>query len=382
MCGAAAVKSIIRESDRTAQEVGFSGKNMSRKPGTSKSRVSSAVGLRRSRRWLIWLIGGLAVLVVLMIVGSRMLDRWSVRAQALRLAQQGDLATAEPLLQQAAEYFPKDAEVAGALALAQKATGKLLVEAEPYFDRWCELDPENPLALRERFMIYQALRKRRQAVADGRRLLELEPNDHQLRQWVVELMLVTEQFADAEKLCRAGLIDRPGDPELRYLLALGYHYQGKSIKVDAALRELLDRYPSHFRGLLLQGIRLSEDEAHDRAIPVLRKALAGLVALEDQQNARYHLSRALAAVGQKQEARDLMQTWEQVRRADRLAQDSDQQLGNLAIQIQAAQALLKVGKAGQALQRVERVLQEDVHYPGAQELLAECQKAFTGQQRH
>ena len=98
----------------------------------------------------------------------------SLRARALHLSAHGHSAAAEPLLHEALQGRGDDLEVLQALALAQLEANKLS-ELDETLTRCCELRPDDPEPLKRLFELRLRLGRREQAIADGQRLLKLEP---------------------------------------------------------------------------------------------------------------------------------------------------------------------------------------------------------------
>src|SRR4051794_2512008 len=72
--------------------------------------------------------------------GLRWLAHQDERDEALRLAEKGPFAEAEPLLRRVLERSPRDAEVVRALALGY-LEARRFDETEDFLGRWCALRP-------------------------------------------------------------------------------------------------------------------------------------------------------------------------------------------------------------------------------------------------
>jgi len=238
----------------------------------------------------------------------------SERAKALQAAQLGHFREAEPYLRRSLENHPEDLEVVKALALGYFGEGRL-AEAETALSQWCQLRPDEVQPFKQRMDVRhrqaraaaaaaEQQRLMQEALADGRRALELDPEDSAVAQEVVWLMLQVGQLEEADALCRRCLQRQPGDPWLNYLLAKIAHGRGASTEARNLLDGLLRQYPNFPQGLLLRAILYNEANEPDKAIPLLRQVLA--LDRTQQKETRYHLSLALARTGQTEEAERVM----------------------------------------------------------------------------
>src|SRR5690348_101103 len=103
---------------------------------------------RGRRRWLLVVLGA-ATLGVGLFLGGRWLSLFLERHQALRLARQGQLADAEPVLQRALARDPDDYDAHQALAHGYFDAGQL-DKALSHANRSCALRPEDAGAFRLR----------------------------------------------------------------------------------------------------------------------------------------------------------------------------------------------------------------------------------------
>src|SRR5262245_23876247 len=212
-------------------------------PGASPLRSA------RRRRWLRW---GSTFAVFLGLCTAAWLGwrRWEMHRaaqEAVHMAQQGDFRDAEPKLRVALEYDPGNVELLRALALGLLGTGKL-AEADLVLTRWCQVGTEQaePYRLRMdlRHQNAQQLkpgaeqqRLKELALADGRRAIELDPEDDSVARNVVWLCLGSGRFEEADRVCRRCRERQPDDPWVVYLQARVCHARG----APAEARDLLDR---------------------------------------------------------------------------------------------------------------------------------------------
>jgi len=317
-----------------------------RPPGARRRATWAAVAVLAALGGVFWLAGS----------GS------GPREEGLRLAKQGKLAEAEPLLVRAIERDGDDAEVVAALALA-KLGGTDAEAADRHLSRWCELRPAEarPFQLRmdlrhrtARGMRLPADRVRMMelALADGRRVLELDPANDGVRREVVWLAMQVGRLADAEAECRRCLAAAPSDPWLNYLHAKALHAQGRRAEAEAALDPVVRAQPVFADALLLRATLHHEAGRPERAVPLLRQALEQKGC--PRRDCLYRLGLALAATGEAEEARkvlaevDLLNlTW---------AVTNDHFPNNPAMRVQIAEAMLGVGRASEANAELDAVL--------------------------
>lgn len=286
------------------------------------------------------------------------------RDEALTLAKHGRLAEAEPLLLAALERDGSDAEVVAALALV-KLGGTDAASAEQYLTRWSELRPAEarPLHLRmdlrhrtARGMVLHAdrIREMESALADGRRVLELDPANDAVRREVAWLALQVGQYLDAEAECRRCLTVAPFDGWLNYLLAKICHGQGKRAEAEAAVDPVVRAQPRFTDALILRAILHHEAEHPEKAVPLLRQALA--LNGSPRRECLYRLGLALAATGQADEARKALAEVELLNLTGAVANDHFP--NNPAMRVQIAEAMLGVGRLADANAELDAILAE------------------------
>ena len=297
--------------------------------------------------------------------------RPSERDRGLALAKQHRYAEAEPLLTRALERDPRDLSVVVALAAAHVKQSKLVADAEPHISRWCALEPDNAQPFQLRMDLWQRLQRHDRALQDGLRILELEPKNDAVRQEVVRLLLLAGRFDDARRECRRCLDARPGDPTLLHFLAEIEHAQGHVPQALAVLEPLLAQHPQCRPAQLLRAILVAEGETPEKAIPLLRQVIAADPDPDNQQKARYHLSQALARCGQNDEATKVLAELRRWQHGRRLLTDSQQQPDNLALQVEAAAALLELGMSAEGLQMLDDVLRRAPNLSAAHRVLAD-----------
>ena len=328
----------------------------------SNPRRPNPVGPASGIRWRVVLA------VAALLLGATIYWRWDVttdrRDEALRLAKEGRLAEAEPLLLAAVERDGNDAEVVAALALAKLGDTDASA-AEQYLSRWCELRPAEarPFQLRmdlrhrvARGLVIQADRHRvmETALSDGRRVLEIDPANDLVRREVAWLALQVGRYADAEAECRRCLLAAPLDGWLSYLLAKICHAQGKRADAEAAIDPIVRARPDFAEALLLRAVLYYEAEQPDRAVPLLRQALA--LKGCPRRECLYRLGLALGAVGQADEARKAFAEVDLLNLTGAVANDHFP--NNPAMRVQVAEAMLGAGRLADANAELDAILAE------------------------
>jgi tetratricopeptide (TPR) repeat protein len=323
-----------------------------------------------SRIWWLAAIGVIAALsgVVVYWLWDSNSDR---RDEALRLAKQGHHAEAEPLLLAAFERNANDAEVVAALALI-KHGGSDPANGEKYLSRWCELRPSEarPFQLRmdlrhrsARGLSGQAdrLHMMETALADGRRVLELDPLNDAVRREVAWLALQIGRYAEAEAECRQCLADAPLDGWMTYLLAKICHAQGKRKEAETIIDPVVRAQPGFGDVLLLRAQLFYEADQPDRAIPLLRQALA--LPECPRRECLYRLGLALAATGQAEEARKTFAEVDLLNLTTAVTKEDFP--NNPAMRVQIAEAMIGAGRLADARAELEAIIAESPHFAPA-----------------
>jgi tetratricopeptide (TPR) repeat protein len=332
----------------------------------------------QGRRW--FLFGGLVAAVLALGAGAwlhwRRVEADRTRQQAIHLAKKGRFEEAEPQLRAALLRDANDVEVLKALALGLLGSERL-DEAELPLTHWCDLRPAEAQPYRLRMHLRhqtasqgkteaEQQRLEELALADGRHALELDPDDDSTAQNVVWLCLAAGRFEEADRWCRRCREQRPDDPWLLYLQARVCQARGENDQAGALLDALLGDQPQFTRGLLLRAVLYAEADEPDKAIPLLRQVIARDRA--HQQEARYHLSLALARTGHTEEAQQVMAEVQRDNLEQLVARTGH--ADSPAVQIRRAELLLNAGQAREALSLLQTILEEDPRHAGAHFLLA------------
>jgi predicted Zn-dependent protease len=342
----------------------------------SPSATSTSVARGHGHLWRVGLV------VAVLAVGGTAWLGWQrqagrrAAAEAVRLAQQGLFGDSEPRLRAALAYDPENVAVLKALALGLLGSERL-DDAEPVLTRWCELEPADAEAYRLR--MYQRHRASQQyrtdverlrlqelALADGRRVLDLDPDDDSAAREVVWLCLAVGRFDEADRVCRRCRERQPDDLWVLYLQARVCHARRADAEAQGLLDTLLARQPQYTRGLLLRASLYREAGEADKAIPLLRQVIDQEPGL--RREARYELGLALYRAGRAEEAERLMTELQRSNLEEVAAQAGH--TDTPAVRTRRAELLFGAGRAEEALALLQAVLREDPGYADAHRLLA------------
>jgi Tfp pilus assembly protein PilF len=192
------------------------------------------------------------------------------------------------------------------------------------------------------------------ALADGRRVLEIDSGNDAVRREVVWLALQAGQHELAETEGRRVLASSPTDTWMNYLLAKSCHARGKRTEAATLLDWVIRAQPGFADALVLRATLFHEAEQPDHAIPLLRQALTAKGV--SRRDCLYRLGLALGATGQTEEAGRVMAEVELLNLTG--AVTNDQFPNNPAMRVQIAEAMLGVGRLQDAAAELDAILAE------------------------
>jgi Flp pilus assembly protein TadD len=164
------------------------------------------------------------------------------RQEALRAAEAGNFAEAEPHLLRATLRDPRDTAVIRALALGYLKSERLH-DAELYFARWCELQPNDAEPFKRRLLLWAKLSHLLSEAEDAQRALQLEPDNRGLRLYLPMRLFTIGKVDEAERECQRSLKMLQGDPWLLLLQADIHGRRGRLEAATALLDQLAHDYP-------------------------------------------------------------------------------------------------------------------------------------------
>jgi tetratricopeptide (TPR) repeat protein len=288
------------------------------------------------------------------------------RVEGLRAARDGDFARAEPLLMQALERNPADAEVVESLARGHLAAAD--PRAAVHLAHWAKLRPDQPEPVRLRMEFCRKHKQREEAFADGKRLLDFEPDNQQLRRTVMNLAFSVGRFEEAEPLCRECIRRQPGDTGLLVMLAEIRRARGDLPGAAAVLDPILKDQPKLASALLLRATIHEEFGEPAKAVPLLREVMASDP--RRRATAVYRLSLALERAGRPDEARAALTELRRIQDVDTYAEAIRTQPDNLDLRVRLAESLLAEGDTQDGLNLLSGALALDPRFRPAHRALA------------
>lgn len=308
---------------------------------------------RRRKKWVLLLLALAGVGIGCWYV-ARARSRAAERLLLLQAARdhQPDAATR---IRAHLETAPDDAEALEALVEWQLWARVPFAEIEPHLDRLCALRPDDLNGFRVRARLRLQNGRPAEAVADGLRVLEGDPEDYNTRRLVA---IAAGEAGNTDVAARelTRLLDAL--PAARQELALKLvrvHLQSGNEKEAG---QALERYfaPSDESGevLILRGRMQQSAGRHDEAIAILRRAADR--SAEGREAALFHILESQRALGRDTDAARTLAELDLVKARQRLIVDARQQPDNMPVQIQAARQLLEDGKPAEAIAVLEQAM--------------------------
>ena len=165
-------------------------------------------------------------------------DRNALRT-ALDAYDQGQAATAEPLLRDLATRYPKNYEANEALG-GIYAESNNVAEALPYLQRACKIAPKQALAHANLGAAYLKLGRSADAVLELQHASLLEPRNGATQSNLGQALMLTRQPAKAVTAFRVAVEAQPKDWDLRYNLALALYESGDAQQAGTVLTKIPD----------------------------------------------------------------------------------------------------------------------------------------------
>jgi predicted Zn-dependent protease len=308
----------------------------------------------------------LAVMALGVLFGSQYFQDQADCKKALQLAEQHKFAEAQPLLLRLQERYPNKVEVVRALALGYLRTEQW-DKAEKFLNRWCELQPQEIEAYKQRHGLWINQHEVALAIRDLQHILRLNPHDYSARRSLVSFLMAESRFDEAEEEARRCLQAQPGDGSVTLLLAHIYRAQKRTDLATDLTDQVLRAAPDSSDGIKLRAQLYLDAGQLEPAIALLRK----LVAATDGKGL-YELSQALARAGREDEAKKALAELE-CRQALSNWKSLPLHHDNVALQERVVQALLAVGKTDEAIRFLSDILMRLPQAPsGTHLLLADC----------
>jgi tetratricopeptide (TPR) repeat protein len=291
---------------------------------------------------------------------------------ALGRAQRGDLDTVEDVLLSFIDRdHPDKPLILEALVQGYLGTYQLL-RALACLDRWLSIQPDNTQALLWRGQTRLLLDRRDAALADYRRVVELDPEEDKGRRKLAEVLLSAHRTDEALLHFTRWRERQPDDSEA--LLGLA-RCQAEFARMDEAidlLDRVLSRTPKHAAALALRGKLALEAGKTDEAERWLRRSLA---VAPFERETLYRLHRCLQGQGRPEEAQKVLATLERIdadrEHLNRLRSAVQKKPHDAALRYEMGRILLRNGQEREGRRWLESALREDPHHASARDALAD-----------
>jgi tetratricopeptide (TPR) repeat protein len=201
-------------------------------------------------------------------------------------AQNGEVDRVRPfLLPYLVEEGPRTPQVLEALARAYMSSYRTAL-AWGFLARWLELEPSNVEALFRRGLWHAQRQNLKDAQADYRRAVEIDPERTDARLSLADIFKVEKKFEDAAAQYRAVLGYDPQEAEARLGLAGCSLEMGRTAEARQELEALPQDKREGTEACWVRGMVEMQEGRPEKAEPLLRKAFDGE---PQQQQAGYQL---------------------------------------------------------------------------------------------
>jgi tetratricopeptide (TPR) repeat protein len=296
------------------------------------------------------------------------------RQKALDLAENGPPAEALPALLKCLERDPDNPDLLRATVDAMIRAGTAVSDVEPYADRWCAAEPNDPVAFRVRMDLLRRLARYPEALASGERALELDPTDIATRADVASLNLAVGRYAEAAEGYRRLLAFGDDTGEITLGLARAEWEQGNAAEAARLTDGLLARRPEHPGALIFRGLIHQRAGEPEQVVAVLRRVRDP--SPESRKIVLYNLGLALERLGRSEEAKKAFAELATVQNATRFATDAEQRPDDVALQVRSAEAWRLAGDPEAGRQTLEALLSRTGPNKQALAALAACYDAL------
>ncbi|HEV3236974.1 MAG TPA: tetratricopeptide repeat protein [Gemmataceae bacterium] len=337
---------------------------------TTPSQNAPHPRVRRLRFW-----GAVAAVVALLALSGFFgwnwrQDRAKLR-QAMKLASADHFDAALPVLLRYHERQPQNVPVTRALALGYLYNTRQIAETKKFLDRWCELAPSDPEPYETRLSFWLMQDMVGPAIPDAEHILELKPDEFEIRRKLVQLLLSDGRHQRAKEEGLRCFKQRPKDLEIWFILANIYHGLGQSAKAADLTNQVLREAPDHLGGLKFRAKLYVEAGQPEQAIRLLKEHVVGKTS-KDGTEGLYELSEALGRAGRNEEANGVLAELEW-RQALGIWSKYEHRDDNPGLQERVVVAMLAAGKTDAAVRFLQDILGRNGHAPPrTHQLLADC----------
>jgi predicted Zn-dependent protease len=284
----------------------------------------------------------------------------------------GDLQEHEEYLQTQLRKDPSQAPLVWeALAEGYSRMYRIL-DAIRCLDHWLEVEPDSVQAFFLRGSVYRQVQAVQKAVPDFRRVVELDPDRSDAREYLAAGLLEIGHFSEALPHLEHLLRQRPGDPDLRVRLARCHDGLEHRELARQLLDEVLAERPDYGPALRACGQMARQARQPEEAEKWLRRAAR---VLPYDYQVQYALYQVLEEQGKNAEAGEQLARAQQVKdRRERLADVSHRKMSQRpydpALHCELGTLLIELGHRELGARWLHSALQKDPNYQPAHAALA------------
>ncbi|HJT77170.1 MAG TPA: tetratricopeptide repeat protein [Gemmataceae bacterium] len=298
--------------------------------------------------------------------------------KTLAAVQQGDLERAEPVLDSFVRRdHPDKLFILEALVQGCRRTYQL-PRALAYLDAWLSAQPDSVRALVWRGETLLLAGRGRDALADYRKAVEIDPDEDEARLKLAELSLAQHQHEDAVAQFTELLKRHPDQGEALLGLARCREEQGDTAEAVRLLDRLLAAQPEHAGALAERGKIALDAGRPAEAEQWLRHAAAGT---PFERETLYHLYRCLTAAGHTREAEEYLACIRHIdadrKRLDEVKAALVKSPHDAALRCEMGRILLRNGQDKEGVRWLQSALREQPDYGAAREALEEHQRRLS-----
>jgi tetratricopeptide (TPR) repeat protein len=289
----------------------------------------------------------------------------------LQLAQRGSLGSVEkPLHYFVIHKHPHKVLILEALTQGYLQTYRL-PQALQCVKLWLAEEPDNALALYWRGHIYELLQSHTEALADYRRVVELDPGHQVARLALANLLVLGSQPQEALHHYELLLENDSGNPVKLVGLARCRVALGQTAQARKELDLVLRRYPKNVLALYLRGKLEFDARDPGAAEPWLKKAVT-LAPFDPLAVYHYHL--CLKQLKREKEAAPWLKRFNDIDTAKKklagLTKKMVNDPTNPDLRFEAGKIFLDTQQDGQGLRWMASALQEDPNHRPTRQYLA------------
>lgn len=249
-----------------------------------------------------------------------------------------------------------------------------LYDAEDCLNLWLESQPHNIDALMHLGKAQERLSRFREATETYRKILRLKPDDRESLIRTANLLVLTNQIADAGDLIESCLQKYGNDPRVQFSAGVYRHQQGKVEEAIRLLDDLLKQEPRNVRGLLARGKIAVGQAEPELALPYFERALKA--APRDCQ-ALFLAADCLIRSGRNDEGQKLqeqaLRAQQDLARVGELTKTLQNRPNDADVRCEIGTLLVSFGDVGEGRLWIESALHFDPNHAGAKNALAQIQ---------